>query len=251
MIFLANQQKLDSLIIADSSSGYKIYPFNPNFISDFKGYQLGMNISEIDRLHKFRAQNKYVNSAKEFQEVTHISDSLLNSMKEFFKFPDWVSNKNNQNKNSDYKPYSNKYIDYSKNKNEIEIKDINFATAEDFMNIPGIGEAFANRIITERDKYKGFLSLNQVDDIWGLSPAAIQNLKKYFKIQNITEVPKLKINDASINEISKLPYLRYSIAKEIVIFRSKFGDYKSINDLEKVNTFPIEKKDILKLYIEF
>ena len=50
-----------------------IYPFNPNFISDYKGYTLGMNIEEIDRLHRFRATNKWVNSAKEFQGVTKIS----------------------------------------------------------------------------------------------------------------------------------------------------------------------------------
>ena len=36
-----------------------IYPFNPNFISDYKGYKLGMSIQEIDRLHQYRAQNKY------------------------------------------------------------------------------------------------------------------------------------------------------------------------------------------------
>ena len=48
----------------------KIYPFNPNFITDFKGYKLGMSTQEIDRLLAFRKINKYVNSAQEFQSVT-------------------------------------------------------------------------------------------------------------------------------------------------------------------------------------
>jgi hypothetical protein len=55
----------------------KIYPFNPNFITDFKGYKLGMSVTEIDRLLAFRKTNRYVNSAAEFQQVTQVSDSLL------------------------------------------------------------------------------------------------------------------------------------------------------------------------------
>jgi hypothetical protein len=53
-----------------------LYPFNPNFITDFKGYKLGMSVQEIDLL-EYRKGNKYVNSPKEFQAVTQVSDSLL------------------------------------------------------------------------------------------------------------------------------------------------------------------------------
>ena len=61
-------QKKDSILL---------FPFNPNFISDYKGYTLGMSSEEIDRLKAFRADNQYVNSVKEFQKVTLVSDSLL------------------------------------------------------------------------------------------------------------------------------------------------------------------------------
>ncbi|MGB5482769.1 MAG: helix-hairpin-helix domain-containing protein, partial [Eudoraea sp.] len=72
------QRQLDSIReqakIEDSP---KVYSFNPNFISDYKGYTLGMSNEEIDRLLLFRSENKWVYSAKEFQQVTLISDSLL------------------------------------------------------------------------------------------------------------------------------------------------------------------------------
>ena len=53
------------------------YRFNPNFISDFKAYQLGLSVEEADRLFAFRAKGKYANSPKEFQKVTGVNDSLL------------------------------------------------------------------------------------------------------------------------------------------------------------------------------
>jgi hypothetical protein len=77
----------------------KSYPYNPNFISDYKGYVLGMTTEELDRLHAFRKKNKFVNSAKEFQAVTLVSDSLLKIISKDFKFPDWVSNKHRKNSN--------------------------------------------------------------------------------------------------------------------------------------------------------
>jgi hypothetical protein len=46
-----------------------------------------MSVQEID-LMEYRKGNKYVNSPKEFQAVTQVSDSLLN-VSPYFKFPDW------------------------------------------------------------------------------------------------------------------------------------------------------------------
>ena len=37
-------------------------------------------------------QNKWINSSKQFQEVTKVSDSLLNAISQYFKFPEWITN---------------------------------------------------------------------------------------------------------------------------------------------------------------
>lgn len=49
-----------------------------------------MSVEQIDRLLAYRKQGKFANSPKEFQQVTGISDSLLNAISPYFKFPDWV-----------------------------------------------------------------------------------------------------------------------------------------------------------------
>ncbi|WP_369450511.1 hypothetical protein [Algibacter lectus] len=64
----------------------KIFPFNPNFITDYKGATLGMSNQEIDRLLNFRKQDQWINSSKQFQEVTQVSDSLLKRISPYFKF---------------------------------------------------------------------------------------------------------------------------------------------------------------------
>ncbi len=222
----------------------KIYPYNPNFITDFKGYKLGMSTQEIDRLLAFRKTNKYLNSAKEFQAVTQISDSLLNVMSPYFKFPDWVTNK----KSNNFKSYNK--ADFSK-KEKINVLDINQATQEDLIKIYGIGAALSERILKEKDKLGGFVAMEQLENIWGLSPEVIQNLNKYFKISALPKVKKIKINDASIKELMQFPYFKYVLAKEIVTYRSMNSGVKNIEDLTKIKGFPVDKIKIIALYLEF
>lgn len=94
---IETQTKIDSLKKeVQKIDSIRIYPFNPNFITDFKGYTLGMSLEEIDRLHAHRSQNKFVNSAEEFQKVTQVSDSLLNTFSQYFKFPEWTQKRSPQ-----------------------------------------------------------------------------------------------------------------------------------------------------------
>lgn len=114
-------KEMDSLkALAIEEKKPKIYPFNPNYISDYKGYTLGMTTIEVDRLLAYRAQNKWVNSAKEFQNITKVSDSLLAEITPFFKFPEWITNP---------KAKTNFKSNYNTPKTEAQKVDLNIATA--------------------------------------------------------------------------------------------------------------------------
>jgi DNA uptake protein ComE-like DNA-binding protein len=243
--WLSLQSQIDSLKQEKLDYVPKMYPFNPNFITDYKGYKLGMSVSEIDRLFAFRKQNKYVNSAKDFQSVTKVSDSLLNAISPYFKFPDWV---NNKKEFAAYKKYDN--TAFAK-KEKIAIIDINQATQEDLIKIYGIGEAISIRILKFKESLGGFVSMEQMNDIWGLSPEVIENLNTHFKVSALPKLKKIDINNASIKELSEFPYFKYPISKNIVTFRSMNGDFKNSDDLTKIKGMSIEKANIIVLYLNF
>jgi DNA uptake protein ComE-like DNA-binding protein len=240
--WLAFKTKIDSLKQIKRDYIPKIYPFNPNFITDFKGHKLGMSVAEIDRLLDFRKTNKYVNSPEDFQKVTKISDSLLNTMTPYFKFPDWVTHK---------KEFKSKYKFFEKKKEKIVILDINQATKEDLIKVYGIGPALSERILKLKDLLGGFVSMEQMNDVWGLSPEVIENLNKNFKVIVSPKVKKVDINNASIKELMLFPYFKYALAKAIVTHRSMNGDFKNNADLTKINGFPNEKLNIISLYLYF
>ncbi len=245
--WLSLQSTIDSLKLQKHETTYKIYPFNPNFITDFKGYKLGMKVEEIDRLLAFRKQGKFANSPEEFQKVTGISDSLLNAISPFFKFPDWVNKKNQVN----YSSSSSKsnWKEFPK-KEAIKILDINQATKEDLMKVYGIGDAISDRILIQKNTFGGFVSMEQMNDIWGLSTEVISNLNKYFTISTIPNIKKIDINNASIKELGEFTYFKYPISKNIVTYRSMNGDIK-IDDLANIKAFPVDKIKIIALYLQF
>lgn len=243
-LWLAFQSELDSLKKAKAVYVPKRYPFNPNFITDFKGYQLGMSVAEIDRLLEFRKTNKYVNSAKEFQQVTKVSDSLLEAISPYFKFPDWVTHK----KSKPFEKYTEKY---QPKREQIVVMDINKASKEDLMKVYGIGPALSDRILKEKEKFGGFLTMEQMGEVWGLSDEVIEKLNQHFEVREIPAVTKVDINNATVKELMQFPYFRYSLAREIVAYRSMNGDIKSADDLTKIKGFPVEKIKIIALYLKF
>lgn len=221
---------------------HKIYPYNPNFITDFKGYKLGMSVAEIDRLLAYRKTNRYVNSPQEFQQVTGVSDSLLAVMVPYFKFPDWVKNK------KQYASYQKPVFEKKESKVQL---DINLATQEDLKKVYGIGDGLSERILKEKEKLGGFVNMDQMKDVWGLSPEVVENLQKGFKVASLPAVKKIKINDASLQELLKFPYFRYALSKSIITYRSMNGPIKSPVDLINISGFPLDKVEIIALYLEF
>lgn len=243
--WMALQTQMDSLKKEQRDYVPKIYPFNPNFITDFKGYKLGMSVQEIDRLLAFRKENKYVNSPEEFQNVTKVSDSLLVAIAPYFKFPDWVQNK------KEFKEYKKYPFTAFAKKEKIVVIDINQATQEELIKIKGIGEVLSLRIVKFKESLGGFVSMEQMKDVWGLTPEVIESLNTHFKITVLPKVKKIDINNASIKELSQFPYFNYQLAKQIVTFRSMNGDFKNIEDLTKIKGLSIETANIIALYLDF
>ena len=244
--WLSMQTEIDSLKTASREPSYKMYPFNPNFITDFKGYKLGMKVAEIDRLLAFRKTDRYVNSAIEFQQVTKVSDSLLAAISPYFKFPDWV-----KNKKQGFSSFEKPSFKHFEKKEKMVVIDINQATKEQLIGIYGIGEGISERILKFKASLNGIVSMEQMEDIWGLSPEVITELNKHFKVVGPVVAQKIDINNAPMKELARFPYFRYALAKEIVTYRSMNGGIRSVEDLIKIKGFPVEKAKIIALYLDF
>ena len=237
-LVLEMQRSVDSLKqVRSQKDSVPLAPFNPNFISDYRGYMLGMSVEEIDRLHEFRAQGRWVNSAEEFREVTGVSDSLLKVLAPAFQFPDFRRTASEENKDSK-KPFST----------PLPKADLNSATAEELQKINGIGEKLSARIVNYRNSLGSFRGNAQLKDVYGLQPEVIERLLQRFEVKPSAE-EKLDINVATVMQLVELPYLNYEQARAVVKYRGEVEKIQSLEELRQIQNFPVDKLDRINLYL--
>ena len=242
---VAAQKELDSLRLVEIEKRKpKKYPFNPNFITDYKGYTLGMSNEEIDRLLQYRKEDKWINSAADFKKVTGVSDSLLAELSPYFKFPDWVTNPQSKSNFTNYKnekgfsekPFAQKI-------------DLNKATEEQLQQVSGIGEALSNRIISYREKLGGFSNDIQLYEVYGLNPEVAQRTLNLFTVKTPKPIVKINVNKASASDIATVPGISFETAKKIWEFRILREKINSIQELDKIEGISERELRLIQLYL--
>jgi len=238
------RHEVDSLAaLKGIESQFKLYPFNPNHISDYKGYTLGMTLDQIDALHAFRAQNKWVNSGQEFQKVTGVSKEWMDSIGPYFKFPEWITDKPT-------KLYKNK--ESSEPKLYAHKQDLNTATTQQLEAIYGIGPTLSKRIIEYRSKFDGgFADDIELTEIYGLKDSTITRVLNQFTVKSPRDLKKIPINKATRDQLVQIPYIDYELAFKIIEYRTLHEGIKEIEELTKIEDFPEKKIKLIGLYLQF
>ncbi|RMB56280.1 helix-hairpin-helix domain-containing protein [Dokdonia sinensis] len=234
------QQRIDSLKgVEIENRKPKVYPFNPNFITDYKGYTLGMSTLEIDRLHRFRESDKWINSIADFKRVTQVSDSLLNKISPYFKFPDWVTNPKTTTSYSSKRTW----------KTTEEKGDINTVTLAQLEAIEGVDAQSAHKILKYRNKIGGFIIYKQVYDVYDVPYDTKRAILDEYTVQQVPVVSKLNVNTASASDLSTVPMLSFELAMEIVNYRTLREGITSIEELAKIDGMTSYKFERIKLYL--
>ena len=223
------QTQLDSLRTKENAQTPIVYQYNPNYLTGYRAYTLGLPPEAFDKLLRYRQTNSYVNTPKQFQEVTKLSDSLMEKLLPQLKF--------------------SKPLYKSKTKNRIVLKkDINKASASDFQEVSGIGAVLSERIVKYRSYLSGFSVLEQCYEVYGLDSLVFQRLWERFEIQSLPEIERLDLTTVSLQELEQIPYLNRADARKIIAHRTKNKGISTATLSELFVNFP-NKLQRIKLYL--
>lgn len=239
------EEKLQAKIDSQKNNADTIYPFNPNFIDDYRAYRLGLTDEQFDKLSAFREQNKFVNNAKDFQQVTGVSDSLLLEIQIYFRFPDWVNQRNHQTPATN----RNSSVSLSSKTNIINKEDLNSADKAALMKVYGVGDKLSDRILDFRKRIGGFIADFQLYDVYGLDSVAATQVLERFTVKKPAQVKKRDINTVTYDELQTLPYLNNFLARQIITYRQNHGPINNLEELTKIQEFPVERLRSLSLYL--
>ena len=129
-----------------------------------------------------------------------------------------------------------------------KIIEINNTDTSELIALPGIGNKLANRIINFRDKLGGFYSVDQIKDTYGLPDSTFQKIKERLKCDDAS-IKKININIADANQLKDHPYIKWNIANAIVNYRKQHGDFKTTNDLTKIDIISPQQFEKLSHYL--
>ena len=240
------QKEIDSLRLVEIETRKpKRYPFNPNYMTDFKAYTLGLSPQEFDRLKDFRTKNQWVNSVADFKRVTKVSDVVLAEISPLFKFPEWV----NQPKSR-----SNGFKQDGRHKGFTELPfnkktDLNLATLSQLEKVSGIGKSLSKRIIDYREKLGGFSADIQLYGVWGLHQDVVKRTLHVFTVKTPKTVRPINLHKASASDIATIPGVSFDLAKEIWEFVVLRGRIESVSELEKIEGLSEAKLKLIQLYL--
>lgn len=193
---------------------------DPNLLSKQDWINLGLSQKQTNIVLKFSERG--LRSNQDLKKIFVFPEELFNLIKDSLIYPE----KSEINRSDNYPKDLNDEV------KEKVLVDINTADSVTLKTIPGIGPFYAGKIVQHRIDLGGFISLNQLTEIWKFDEVKLESISEYIYLSKV-KLAKLDINKVSIDELVRHPYINYKIGNSIVKMREVNGKYLQVNEILK------------------
>jgi len=203
-------KRYDSLLILSNKSQDTIihlYNFNPNNLKLEEWLQLGLNQKQAQVIINYRNKGGVFKTKEDFRKIYSIDSVLFSKLNPFISLPE------KQN-------LTNQKLDRIKDTIRYQV-ELNSTDSIELIKLKGIGPVFASRIIKYRDLLGGYVSISQLQEVYGIDSLKYASLKDFFLPCNHELIQHLNINEADFKDLLKHPYISYDFTKDIVNRRQK------------------------------
>jgi len=128
--------------------------------------------------------------------------------------------------------------------------DINSCDSAQLLPLPGIGPVLSGRIIRFRNLLGGYASIEQLQEVYGLSPETYNMIKDRITADT-TLIDKININTADFRRFRRLPYFEQNEINDMLRYRNMNGQIYNIDELIENNILSEDKATKVKPYLSF
>lgn len=225
----------------------ELFPFDPNTADSTQLLRLGLRPWQVRNIYNYRAKGGIYHKPSDFARLYGLTRKQYLAMEPYIRISD------------DYRPASEmfeKHDEMVRNERDtvmyphkiqtFERISLNVADTGVLKKVPNIGSYFARQIVNYRNRLGGFYSLQQLLEIEDFPEESL----KYMSIPD-GDIKKINLNQLTLNQLKRHPYINFYMAREIVDYRRLKGPLHSLNDLRLLKDFSADVIKRLEPYVEF
>jgi competence protein ComEA len=247
--FSQDQKVLDSLIASwNKSDSAKeqddqtrvLFVFNPNTVSENELKALGFTQILARRIANYRQKGGEFRVKSDLMKIYGLDSSFYRQIYTYISLP--------ENINRSYKAVN---AFEKTTRNDVKtLFDLNTADTSQLKSVYGIGPALAMRIVRFREGLGGFVSHDQLREVYGLDSTVVIELVKKIYIKDDFVPRRIDLNMADRKVFEAHPYIKRALANAIVAYRFQHGNFTSVEDLRKLSLLKEAELNRLLPYLE-
>ena len=222
------ETRMQQTEFAGSSEPGSLFYFDPNTATATQWAQLGVKEKTVQSIFKYVAKGGRFRKPDDLRKVYTLSPSLAEKLIPYVRIAGPASS-TTQNLPEPVNPGKQTLSGRS-----LKI-DINRADAATWMQLEGIGPAFAGRIIRFREKLGGFITVEQVQETYGLPDTTFDRVKQYLVAES-KSIRRINLNTATVEELNAHPYIDNRTARNIIAYRDQHGAFQQVETLLRIGS---------------
>ena len=254
-----DQERIEAhTVVPDSGSAATDVPpspqyFDPNTVEYHDLLRLGFTRGEALGIVKYRERGKVFEIPEDFAACYQVSEEMYRRLKPYIRIGEEYRLKPfRQSSRPNPAPQNDDTATdapLSRETHPVPI-DINSADSAALILVSGIGAVTAPRIIEYRTRLGGFVSVEQLAEVRGVTEQNYERIVEQIFVDD-SAVQKIDINFAPAKVLAAHPYIRAKALRKLLKQRQLKGGWRTPEELEQDDIFTAEEFAKLSPYFAF
>lgn len=214
------------------------FPFDPNTIEREDWLALGLSERQVDGIERYMSKGGRFRTKSDVSKLYALTPSDYERLQPFILLPDSLPKKRYKAREPKKWPERTQYTatgerpEWKTERKPLRKVEVNTADSLALVALPGIGPSFAKGILGYRDRLGGFVSMDQLAEVYVLKdkPDALARMHELLELDTLM-VQRIPINTCTVEELAEHPYARWKLAKPLIAYRAQHGPFNTVADI--------------------
>ena len=233
-----NSMKTSAIPSRDS----ELFKFDPNMVTVEELMRLGFSERQATAIDNYRRAGAVFRKPEDFARSFVVSQDMFQRLNPYISIapvkPVAALSKDKTLPVSENKPKEKVYI------------ELNAADSAALCTVYGVGPVLSRRIIEYRQRLGGFVSREQLREVYGINEDNFHVISEQFFVDN-AEIQKIDINFAPSKELASHPYITRSMANRIAAGRKIKGGWSNLRELTDDDILLPDEAERISAYVVF